>query len=78
MLVTELPIWDDCPFRKHVPVHIEIRLGVLNEIDTIAFWDPEAEIHVAVPKKSFDRRSSLEAILRNMNYFRDHKEGLQA
>jgi hypothetical protein len=38
-LVTDLPIWEDNPFK--VPSHIEVRRGATAERgDTIVFWDP--------------------------------------
>jgi hypothetical protein len=45
-LVTDLPIWTDCPFRERVPDNIEIRRGVMFGLDTLVLWDSRGQRHV--------------------------------
>jgi hypothetical protein len=46
-LVTDLPIWTDCPFK--VPPHIEVRRGATAEFgDTAVFWDASRKKNVAL------------------------------
>ncbi len=50
-LVTDIPIWEDCPFRAQVPVGYEIRLeknGVAENVDMLVIWSSEHEIHVDI------------------------------
>lgn len=45
-LVTDLPIWTDCPFA--VPKEIEVRRGKFDqsEPEMISFWHPLTQRHV--------------------------------
>jgi len=50
MLVTEVPVWTDCPFSSAVPDGVEIRRGRMPEWpdEMLIFWMPKAQKHVDV------------------------------
>lgn len=41
MLVTDLPIWADCPFP--VPPEIEVRRGSHDGQDCVSLWHPKSQ-----------------------------------
>lgn len=44
-LVTDMPIWRDCPFRHMLPNWVEIRK---DEEDNIVLWSPQHQLHVDI------------------------------
>lgn len=63
-LVTDLPLWTDCPFR--VPKDIEVRRGKTagDEPEIIALWNPKTQKHVdfdadIINSRTFDAAVNL-------------------
>lgn len=77
MLVTDMPLWADCPFRKRVPAAIEIRRGLNEGIDMVTFWHPETELHVDVDaslvRTPQGRGKRLRPILDQLQWAIDYK-----
>lgn len=47
MMVKELPIWADCPFRGLIPAEYEVRKGDVAGIgEMISIYSPQHEMHV--------------------------------
>ncbi len=82
MLVTDMPLWEDCPFIERIPKPIEVRRGLNEGVDYVAFWDPVHEIHVDVEAKLLvtpnGRGKYLETILENLQFFAHNKRLLKA
>lgn len=44
MVISEVPLWDDCPFRHRVPDWIEIRRGDVFGQTVTVFYAPKHEL----------------------------------
>jgi hypothetical protein len=59
-LVTDLPIWTDCPFVVSQGVEVRRGTAVADGPDIVALWNPSAQRHVAF-SVGFSSQSSFDA-----------------
>lgn len=61
-LVTDVPIWESCPYRDKVPAEIEIRA----DADSVVFWWPRYELHVGCSRGYASESDCLGPVLGNL------------
>ena len=74
MLVTDIPIWTNCPaaYRAAIPRYMEIRHDAEAEdwkTSPVVIWDPTQERHVDIPRDKFDVKT-IKAAVRNLEGLR--------